>query len=390
MWQGVLNKVFKIREKVAMNLGGAGDEEKPFLEHLEDLRTMLMRMAITLLVTAIGTFCFYKALFQAIMMPLWWAGIAKDAQEAMTILINTDPSGAFMTAVNVSLIAAVILAFPILLMFLMQFVMPGLKDTEKKLVFPVLAVGAGLFLTGVAFSYRLVLPRALEFFNEFGTDLGVKQMWTLDQYITFSTRFILIFGVSFELPVLVMALVKLDFLSYSVMKKTWKHALVVVFIFAAVITPTQDVLTLALLAGPLYVLYLICIWLAYLMEKKERQLYPEFYAEQDKDAAELEKPVTEDWDNENYNPWFSDSEPDEEDDEYKKSRPSPSAPPPEVEKRNSTQSEDLNSLADNSEDQGSQVVDEPEPSATDAKPSTEKTTEELSREDEQRSGNPPA
>lgn len=302
MWQGLLNKVFKIREKVALNLGKE-DEEKPFLEHLDDLRKMLVRMLTTLIVSTIATFCFYKQLFSVIMAPLHFAGIAKTQEEAETMLKTLKMQEGFMTAVNVSLIAAVIVSFPLLMIFLLQFVLPGLKSNEKKVMWPAMGVGAGLFLTGVFFSYLIVLPRAIQFFHNFSTDLGLGIMWTLGEYITFSTRFILIFGISFELPVVVMALVKLDFLTYKVMKTTRKHALIAIAVFSAIVTPTQDVLTLLLLAGPLYVLYEICIWLAYFIEKKERAAYPEFYAERDKDEADLEKDVKDDWDTEEYNPW---------------------------------------------------------------------------------------
>lgn len=324
MWQGFLNKVFKVREKVALNLGKE-DEEKPFLDHLDDLRTMLVRMGVTLLASTIATFCFYKKLFDIIMYPLVLAGMADSQTEANTLLFNPNPSGAFMTAVNISLIAGIIISFPFLMLFLLQFILPGLRANEKKLLFPAIAIGAGLFITGVTFAYWVVLPKALKFFNEFGTDLGIKQMWTLNEYITFSTRFILIFGVSFELPVVVMALVKLDFLSYKLMKTTRAHAVIAIAIFSAVITPTQDVLTLMLLAGPLYVLYEICIWLAYFMEKKDRAAYPEYYAERDKDEADLEKEVKDDWDREDYNPWNQSDDEDEDDDYKRDSAPAESA-----------------------------------------------------------------
>lgn len=314
MWKALLKKLFKARDKLAMDLG-KGDEEKPFLEHLEDLRTMIVRIAITLVVFTVGTFFFYKELFHIIMLPLKWAGIDENS------LINIDPTSAFMTAVNVSMVAGVILCFPLIIFFLLQFVMPGLKHNEKKLIFPIVIIGGGLFMTGVCFAYFLALPGALKFFNDFGNDLGIKQTWTLELYTTFATRFILIFGVSFELPVLVMALVKLDILSYQMMKKTWKQALVAVVIFAAVITPTQDIFTLMVLALPLYVLYLICIWLAYYMEKKDRAAYPEYYAELEKDEKAMEKDsgVTDEWDKEDYNPW-GDKASDEDDEDYKRSR----------------------------------------------------------------------
>jgi Tat protein translocase TatC len=389
MWQGVLNKVFKVRDKVAMNLS-ADDEEKPFLEHLEDLRKMLIRMAVTLLVSAIGAFVFYQELFKVILYPLVLAGFAKDIEEARALLINIDVAGPFMMAVNVALIAAVIVSFPLLLIFLLQFILPGLRPNEKKLLFPAIAIGTGLFLSGASFAYWVVLPRALIFFAEFASTVGAKQMWALNEYITFTTRFILVFGIAFELPVIVMALVKLDFLNYKIMKSTWRHAIIAITLFAAIITPTPDVLTLMLMSGPLYVLYGICVVLAYFMEKKDREAYPEYYAELERDQKELEKEVSDDWDNENYNPWFSEEEPDEAD-EYQRPRAQPSAPPPSVEKATHTVAMSDDPHEDQGEDQGSVMPDEdPEPPSQEASSdAADKTTEELAREDEARSGNPP-
>ncbi len=380
MWSGILQKVFKVREKVALNLGGKGDEEKPFIEHLEDLRTMIVRMAITLVVSTIGTFVFYKELFRAIQLPLIFAGLAKDEASASLLLQNIDVAGPFMMAINVSLITAIIISFPLLLIFLLQFILPGLKPNEKKLLFPAIGIGTGLFLTGAAFAYAVVLPKALSFFDEFAKTVGSRQDWTLSNYVTFSTRFILVFGISFELPVIVMAMVKLDFLNFKIMKSTWRHALVGIMLFAAVITPTPDILTLLLMSGPLYVLYGICVWLAYFMEKKDKAAYPEYYAQLEKDEKELDAAVSDDWDNENYNPWSAADDDDEKDkdDDYKTPAATPSAPPPEVEKP-------ADEEEDHGEDQSSQMPDE-DPAEM---PTREMTLEELAREDEKRSGDAP-
>lgn len=395
MWKAILNKIFKVREKVALNLGKE-DEEKPFLEHLDDLRDMFVRIGVTLIISVIVTFFFYKELFQAIQYPLILAGLAKDFEGAQKLLQNIDIAGPFMMAINVSLIAGVIISFPLLLIFLLQFILPGLRANEKKVLWPAIGIGTGLFLTGCTFAYWAVLPRALEFFDNFAASVGSRQDWTLSNYVTFTTRFILVFGIAFELPVIVMALVKLDFLNYKIMKSTWRHAIVAITLFAAIITPTPDVLTLMLMSGPLYFLYGICIVLAYFMEKKDREAYPEYYAQIEKDEKELEEEVKDDWDNENYNPWFSEDK-DEEEDEYHK--PRPSAPPPEVEKAPNTvpMSTDPEPAPPDDEepeheDQGSSVPDEEdEPLVTgrpEDKPHEEKTTEELAREDEERGGNP--
>lgn len=376
MWSGLLQKVFKVREKVAMNLGGKGDEEKPFLDHLEDLRKMIVRIAVTLLASTLITFCFYDKLFEIIKHPLWATGVIKTPEELKAMLQILTPQEGFLMVMNLSLIAAVILAFPLLLFFLLQFILPGLKPAEKKAIFPAIGIGAGLFLLGACFAFYVVLPKALEFFYTFNESLGMSNGWRLDGYVKFATRFILLFGVAFELPVIVMVLVKLDFLNYKLMSTTRSYAIVAIAIFAAIVTPTPDPFTMLVLAGPLYVLYETCIWLAYFMEKKDRVAYPEYYAEIDKDAKELEQPGADDWDNENYNPWSSGDDEEDDKDDYQSPAAKPSAPPPEVE---NTDNEDLG------EDQSSKM---PEEDPTEA-PTREMTLEELAREDEKRSNEPP-
>ncbi len=376
MWSGILQKVFKVREKVAMNLGGKGDEEKPFLDHLEDLRKMIVRIAMTLLVSTLFTFCFYDKLFEIIKYPLWATGVIKTPEELKAMLQILTPQEGFLMVMNLSLIAAVILAFPLLLFFLLQFILPGLKPAEKKAIFPAIGIGAGLFLLGACFAFYVVLPKALEFFYTFNESLGMSNGWRLDGYVKFATRFILLFGVAFELPVIVMVLVKLDFLNYKLMSTTRSYAIIAIAIFAAIVTPTPDPFTMLVLAGPLYVLYETCIWLAFFMEKKDRAAYPEYYADIDKDEKALEQPGADDWDNENYNPWSSGDDEEDDKDDYQSPAAKPSAPPPEVE------NPDLENLG---EDQSSKM---PEEDAADLPP-REMTLEELAREDEKRSSEPP-
>jgi Tat protein translocase TatC len=376
MWSGLLQKVFKVREKVAMNLGGKGDEEKPFLDHLEDLRKMIVRIAMTLLVSTLVTFCFYDKLFEIIKYPLWATGVIKTPEELKAMLQILTPQEGFLMVMNLSLIAAVILAFPLLLFFLLQFILPGLKPAEKKAIFPAIGIGAGLFLLGACFAFYVVLPKALEFFYTFNESLGMSNGWRLDGYVKFATRFILLFGVAFELPVIVMVMVKLDFLNYKLMSTTRSYAIIAIAIFAAIVTPTPDPFTMLVLAGPLYVLYETCIWLAYFMEKKDRAAYPEYYADIDKDEKALEQPGADDWDNENYNPWSSGDDEEDDKDDYQSPAAKPSAPPPEVE------NPDLENLG---EDQSSKMPDE-DPADL---PPREMTLEELAREDEKRSSEPP-
>ena len=241
-----------------------GDDEKPFLEHLEDLRHTLFKIIYTLLIVTVTAFIFNRQLLDMIQFPLYMADLPTDARKLSTL----GAVEGMMLAIKVSFFSGIIISFPILFYFIGEFVMPGLKDNEKKLILPSLSVGAFLFAIGVIFAYFFVIPRALEFFYDF----SIKRNWGYDlragYYISFAVQMVLVFGLSFELPVVVMALVKLEILSHRVMRNTRSTAIIIMVIAAALITPTTDVFTLSLLAGPLIILYEICIWLAWWMEWK--------------------------------------------------------------------------------------------------------------------------
>lgn len=316
MWKWMFSKVVKMREKVALDLGEE-DAEKPFLEHLEDLRVMLIRMASTLAIFVVATFAFYNHLWAVVTYPIHMAGL-----EGKITFQEMNPVGGFMAIMNLSIVGGIVMSSPLLLYFLMQFVLPGLRHTEKKVLWPALAVGGGLFLAGACFAFFIVVPKALQFFYEFNTGLTIKAnggkmpdpplplIWGIAQYVKFVCQFILIFGMCFELPVVVMALVKLDILSYKIMKGSRSWAMIGIAVVSAIVAPSPDVMTLGLIAGPLYFLYEICIWLAWYMDKRDRELYPEFYKEEEEDQKALE--ASDEWDNENYNPWGDDSSEEEE------------------------------------------------------------------------------
>jgi Tat protein translocase TatC len=194
---------------------------------------------------------------------------ALDAKGSVVYMQSLKPTETFMLAIKLSVFAGIIISFPFLLYFILQFVLPGLKKNERKALWPALIIGFGLFLTGVFFCYFLVLPKALDFFFTYSSGMGVENEWRIGDYITFTTQFTLIFGLAFELPVVVMTLVKIGLLSYQTMSNTRSYAVLTIFLVGAIITPTGDALTLSLLAIPMCLLYEICIWLAYFNRKKE-------------------------------------------------------------------------------------------------------------------------
>ena len=351
-----LKKVFQLRDNANPEM------EKPFLEHLEDLRILVTRVVLTLLISMIACFAFQKQLMDVLRKPVeevWMVHTAKslpksvdlrdweaakhlhvaavglDPEERLEFLAQFDdqtkrlikavklmtaadllpvdgrkaflktvigddqdlsavieelrktgaspvigqaedlnqmsalrPTETFMLSMKLSFFAGVIVSFPFLLYFILQFILPGLHEHETKLLWPAMAIGFGLFLLGVFFAYFIVLPRALVFFFEWGLDMGISNEWRIGEYISFATQFTLLFGLSFELPVVIMAFVKLGLLNYETMSRTRAYAVLAIVVAAAVITPTGDMITLSMMAVPMYILYEICIWLARIDSRK--------------------------------------------------------------------------------------------------------------------------
>jgi sec-independent protein translocase protein TatC len=238
------------------------ETSKPFLEHLEDLRWTIVKMAITLMLAMVLCFAFRHPLVQILQRPLSEVGGQVGALRALGI---TD---SITISFHLAFYAGIVISFPLLLYFLAQFVLPALSGVEKRFLLPAIAVSFGLFLFGVACCYYWLLPKTILFFFRDTQSLGWSPMWTVQQYYSFVTRFVLCFGLAFELPVVVLALVRFGLLSYEFMARTRPYAIVLIFILAMIISPTPDVLTLMALSLPMCLLYESCIWVAWFMQRK--------------------------------------------------------------------------------------------------------------------------
>jgi sec-independent protein translocase protein TatC len=240
------------------------DTPKPFLDHIEDLRAMIVRMAIALGVCMSAAFLFRAELAYFVQAPL----LVVDASRADN-LQSLGVADSMTISLKLAFYAGLVVSFPILLYFLAEFVLPALTTRERRVVLFASAVGFGLFLLGVAFAFFGVLPATLEFFFRDAQLMQWRPTWTVGEYYSFTTQFVLAFGLAFELPVVVLALVKVGLLDHAKMKSTRPYAIVVVFVLAAVITPTSDIFTLLLMGAPMVFLYEACIWIARWMEKRD-------------------------------------------------------------------------------------------------------------------------
>jgi sec-independent protein translocase protein TatC len=251
-----LRDIFKFRDLPE------SETSKPFLEHLEDLRWTIVKMAITLGVAMIVCFAFRHSLVHILQAPLQNVGSQIGTLKALGI---TD---SIVISFHLAFYAGIVLSFPLLLYFLAEFVLPALTAVEKRFLFPAIGVSFALFLLGVVVCYFWLLPKTILFFFRDTESLGWAPTWTVQQYYSFVTRFTIGFGLAFELPVVVLALVRFGLVTYKFMARTRPYAVVLIFILATVITPTPDIFTLAALALPMCLLYESCIWIAWLMERR--------------------------------------------------------------------------------------------------------------------------
>ncbi len=238
------------------------ETSKPFLEHLEDLRWTVVKIAITLVLAMALCFTFRHWLVQVMQQPLYKVGAQAGTLRALGI---TD---SITISFHLAFYAGIVLSFPLLLYFIAQFVLPALTAVEKRFLFPAIFVSFALFLIGVACCYWWLLPKTILFFFRDTESLGWIPTWTVAEYYSFVTRFVLGFGLAFELPVVVLALVRFGLVTYAFMARTRPYAIVLIFILATIITPTPDVLTLVAMSMPMCLLYESCIWIAWFMNRK--------------------------------------------------------------------------------------------------------------------------
>jgi sec-independent protein translocase protein TatC len=254
-----LRDIFKFRDLPE------SETSKPFLEHLEDLRWTIVKMAITLLIAMILSFVFRTSLVQIMQRPLESLGQNMGSLRALNVIDS------FSISLRLAFYAGIVLSFPLLLYFIAEFVLPALTAMEKRFLFPAIGISFALFLTGVLISYYWLLPKTLLFFFHDAQSLGWAPEWTVQDYYSFATRFTIAFGLAFELPVAVMALVRFGLLTYEFMARTRPYAIVLIFILATIIAPTPDVLTMISMAMPMCLLYESCIWLTWFLRRREQK-----------------------------------------------------------------------------------------------------------------------
>ncbi len=259
-----------------MDNGPTEEEKMPLTSHLEELKTRLIRI---LVVVGIGFgFCylFKEWSFRVITRPL------VDAMPAHSSMIFTGLPEAFFIHMKIAFFASLFLTAPYTLFQIWRFVSPGLYKKEKRFVFPFVFFSTILFVGGILFGYFIALPPAFRFFVSFSTDF-LKPMISFREYLSLTLKFLLAFGICFEMPVFIFFLAKLGVVNAKMLSKKRRYAILIIFVVAAILTPSPDAISQILMAVPLMFLYEVSIFVA----KFARREKP---APQDTEDAEKEEP----------------------------------------------------------------------------------------------------
>lgn len=239
------------------------DEQKMSLfEHLAELRTRLLRAIIALALCTLLSFAFAKPLLRLLLAPM--------GNNPPVALTPTEAVGTFM---RVALIAGVTLAMPVIVYQMMRFVAPGLTPQEKQYLFVIVPGATISFLAGAAFAYFIMLPAAVPFLQNFLSDI-IRQQWAIGKYISFVTDLLFWIGLSFETPLLIFFLAKLRIVSARMLWRNFRYAIITTAVLAALITPTTDPFNMALVMGPLMVLYLVGVIMAWIARRGEKSHPP--------------------------------------------------------------------------------------------------------------------
>jgi len=242
----------------------ASDGKMSFLEHLDELRKRLIWGIAALGGGFLVALFFIDAIFGFIMRPL--AATLPPGRK----LIYTEPTEAFMLQLKVAALAGVVIAAPAVMWQLWLFIAPGLYRREKRLALPFIVSTSVLFVTGAAFNHYVVFPIAFTFLGSFNKDY-MEFMPRISPVFSLYSQLLLAFGLIFQMPVLVFTLARLGLVTARFLWKNTKYAILIIFIIAAVITPTSDVVTQTLMAAPMILLYAVSIVIAWVFGKRRMQ-----------------------------------------------------------------------------------------------------------------------
>jgi len=269
--------------------GDQADEQREmsFLDHLEELRWHIFKIAAGVVIVMVGCSFFADYIVQAILLgPLVAVGLKAQV---------LAPYGIVMLYIQAVLVSGLIISMPNTLYWLWRFVAPGLMPNERRYVSGIVGSTSIFFFGGCAFGYFVLIPAALTFFAGFGTQ-NIALNVAVDRYITFLLALVLGSGLVFELPMVMYFLAKLGIVSADFMRKYRRHSYVVILVIAAFVTPTPDIVTQLLMSSPMFVLYELSIFIVkYVQKNKEREKEKAEQAESADNEGDIPQSDDEQW-----------------------------------------------------------------------------------------------
>jgi sec-independent protein translocase protein TatC len=241
------------------------DKALPLTDHLSELRGRVGKIVAAWALATALAWVYSEELFRVLLAPAI-AALGPEGGKLQAI----SPGEIFFTYLKVALLAGFVLSVPIFFWQIWAFVAPGLYPSEKRVALPFVLVASSLFLAGAVFAHQLVFPAVFDFFASYRSEY-VDPAWTMKEVFSMTTQLILAFGVCFEMPVLVFFLAMSGIVTPAQLFGWTKYAVLVSFVAAAVLTPTPDAVTQTLLAGPLVVLYLLGVGLAWLLGARKKR-----------------------------------------------------------------------------------------------------------------------
>lgn len=255
------------------------EAKMPLTGHLEELRKRIFISLVGVVVFFAVAFNYSEDLFQFLTLPLRsylafsirYPYIMLMVKKVYPSLYFFAPAEGFWMHVKISALAGLVVTIPLILYQAWKFISPGLHANEKKYVLPFVLVGTTLFLMGAAFCFFIVLPFAMQFLLTYKTQ-SFTPMLSIGFYMDFALRFILAFGVIFELPVAIIVLARLGIVSPRGLAKKRKFAVLLAFVGAAILTPTPDAFTMILMALPIILLWEVGVFMARFVVKRKPQV----------------------------------------------------------------------------------------------------------------------
>ena len=249
--------------------GGESQESMPamsFLDHLEELRRRLIYSIIAVVIGFFVCWGYAENIFGIMQKPIMEALRRNGMAEKLVYLNPTEPFNLYL---KIGFMAGLFVASPVVLYQLWLFISPGLYRNEKKYVVPFMLSTVTLFLSGGLFGYKMVYPAALDFLIGYGKQF--QPMITIGEYTDLFLTIIIGLGVIFEMPILVFFLAMMGMVTAGWMWRNVRYSILVIFILAAILTPTTDILNMCLFAAPMVVLYVLSIGVAWLVHPKQRK-----------------------------------------------------------------------------------------------------------------------